>query len=57
MELSELVVSRCGQWMGNREFIWSGHISKRIEKGLAKGARNFHWAVCVVTMKIARKNT
>ena len=24
MYLSELVVSRCRQWMGNREFVWSG---------------------------------
>jgi len=24
MELLELTVNRCGWWMGNREFIWSG---------------------------------
>ena len=24
MEYLELVVTRCGWWMGNREFIWSG---------------------------------
>ena len=24
MELLELTVNRCRQWMGNREFIWSG---------------------------------
>ena len=26
MEYLELTVTRCGQWMGNREFIWSGLI-------------------------------
>ena len=25
MEYLELTVTRCGRWMGNREFIWSGH--------------------------------
>ena len=24
MEYLELTVTRCGQWTGNREFIWSG---------------------------------
>ena len=24
MEYLELIVTRCGQWMGNRELIWSG---------------------------------
>ena len=26
MEVLELTVTKCGQWTGNREFIWSGLI-------------------------------
>jgi len=24
MELRDLTANRCGWWMGNREFVWSG---------------------------------
>ena len=37
MEYLELTVTRCGRWMGNREFIWSG-LNREAKRNLVEAA-------------------